>query len=141
MRHAHRRLTAAALALAVVVVSDAEDQSNQPVSYYENLLINVKGFNRLSMFTFSNIGPYLPNPPSNCSYDGDGDPQRYMALVQATSGVQDEICTTNWATALQGLGRTAFGFRTQFFLNTTPWMIPEPSRICGKMSLPLERML
>ncbi len=106
--------------LAVVVVSDAGDQSDQPVSYYQNRLINIKGFNRLSMFTFSNIGPYLPNPPSNCSYDGDGDPQRYMALVQATSGVQDEICTTNWATALQGLGRTAFGFRTQFFLNTTP---------------------
>lgn len=106
--------------LAIVIVSDAGDQSNQPLSYYENRLINVKGFNRLSMFTLSAIGPFLTMPPSNCSYDGGGDPQRYAALVTRTGGVREEICTSNWATALQGLGRTAFGFRTMFFLGTSP---------------------
>ena len=106
--------------LAVVVISDAGDQSVQPVSYYQNLLVNVKGFNRLSMFTFSAILPTLPAPPANCAYDGGGDPLRYSALVTYTSGVSDEICSANWAATLQNLGRTAFGFRTQFFLNNTP---------------------
>lgn len=106
--------------LAIVVVSDAGDQSVQPVSYYQNRLVNVKGFNRLSMFTFSTIGPYLASAPGSCTYDGGGDVQRYQAITTYTSGVSDEICNSNWAAALQNLGRTAFGFRTQFFLNNVP---------------------
>jgi hypothetical protein len=106
--------------LAIVVVSDAGDQSPQPVSYYQNRLINVKGFSRLSMFTFNNIGPYLASAPTGCTYDGGGDPARYGSLVTYTSGVRDEICTTSWATTLQQLGRTVFGFRTQFFLGNVP---------------------
>jgi hypothetical protein len=106
--------------LAVVVISDAGDQSPQSVTYYQNRLINIKGFNRLSMFTFNNIGPYQPTDSAACQYDNDHNPERYAAVVDATSGVKDEICTTSWATALQALGRTAFGFRTQFFLNNTP---------------------
>jgi hypothetical protein len=106
--------------LAVVVVSDADDQSSQPTSYYENQLINVKGFSRLSNFTFSVIGPFLNSAPSGCSYDGGGNATRYTSLTTRTGGVREEICNTNWSTALQGLGRTAFGFRTQFFLTNTP---------------------
>lgn len=109
--------------LAIVVISDASDQSDQPVSYYQNRLVNVKGFNRLSMFTFSNIGPYDPGINENskpCAYDGDHDPGRYKTIVDATSGVRDEICNPNWSSALQNLGKTVFGFRTQFYLNTTP---------------------
>jgi hypothetical protein len=106
--------------LAVVVISDAADQSDQPVSYYQNLLFNVKGFNRRSMFTFSNIGPYLPTPPTNCTYDDTAGVTRYEAVVTASNGVKDEICTTNWATTLQGLGRTAFGYRTTFYLTSPP---------------------
>ncbi len=41
-------------------------------------------------------------------------------MVHATGGVKDEICTTNWSGALQNLGKTAFGYRTQFFLNNVP---------------------
>jgi hypothetical protein len=106
--------------LAVVVISDAADQSTQPVSYYQNLLYNVKGFNRLSMFTFSNIGPYLATPPTNCAYDDTSGLARYEAIVTATNGVRDEICTSSWSATLQGLGRTAFGFRTTFYLTSTP---------------------
>ncbi|MCA2980785.1 MAG: hypothetical protein INH37_21160, partial [Myxococcaceae bacterium] len=109
--------------LAVVVVTDTEDQSNQPTSYYQNLLINVKGFANISKFTFSVIGPFYPasSRPSSCSYDDIlGRQTRYTDIITATSGVKEEICNTNWAMALQGLGRTAFGFRTQFFLTNTP---------------------
>ena len=112
--------------LAVVVISDAGDQSTQPVSYYQNRLINVKGINRLSMFTFSTIGPFLATSPAGCAYDGGGDPLRYSAIVNYTSGVSDEICSPSWAATLQNLGRTAFGFRTQFYLNNTPDLAVQP---------------
>ncbi len=113
--------------LAVVVISDASDQSTQPVSYYQNLLVNVKGFQRLSYFTFSTISPRASVVPAGCSYDSNaaGEPatdnsQRYTPIVQYTSGISDEICNTNWAATLQNLGRTAFGYRTQFYLNNAP---------------------
>ncbi len=112
--------------LAVVVISDAGDQSVQPVSYYQNRLINVKGFNRLSMFTFSTIGPFLPMAPAGCTYDDAAGVTRYQALTTFTSGVSDEICSSNWASTLQNLGRTAFGYRTQFFLNNTPDLAAQP---------------
>ncbi len=113
--------------LAVVVISDAGDQSPQPLSYYENRLLNVKGFNRKSMFTFSNIGPYnrpfagqAPVAPNNCSYDEYSESARYETLVGSTGGVKAEICTTSWNATLQNLGKTAFGYRTQFYLSTSP---------------------
>lgn len=124
--------------LAVVVVTDAEDQSPQPISYYQNRLINVKGFSRLSMFTFNNIGPYQsPAPTGSCSYDGNTAPNRYRTLVTATGGIQAEICSNNWAMTLQQLGQTAFGARTQFFLNNIPDTAGPPLDVkVNGMSLP-----
>ena len=105
----------------MVIISDATDQSPQPVTYYQNLLVNVKGFQRLSYFTFSAITPRAATAPSGCTYDDTGaNSLRYSPIVQFTSGVSDEICNTNWAAALQNLGRTAFGYRTQFYLNNAP---------------------
>ena len=107
--------------LAVVIISDATDQSSQPVTYYQNLLVNVKGFQRLSYFTFSAITPTLSAAPTGCTYDETGaNSGRYQPIVQYTSGVADEICNSNWAATLQNLGRTAFGYRTQFYLNNAP---------------------
>lgn len=107
--------------LAVVVVTDAGDQSSQPLSYYQNRLVNVKGFNRLSMFTFSAIAPLQAQAPSGCTYDNaEGGVDRYVQMATYTSGVVDEICSASWSTTLQNLGRTAFGFRTQFYLGNPP---------------------
>jgi hypothetical protein len=108
--------------LAVVVVTDASDQSPQPVAYYEDLLINVKGQQRLSYFTFSAISPRNGmGGTSNCAYDEAGaDSTRYDPITSATSGVTAEICNNNWATTLQNLGQTAFGYRTQFYLENQP---------------------
>jgi hypothetical protein len=113
--------------LAVVVVSDAVDQSPQPTTYYLNRLLNVKGFNKANMFTFNIIGPYLPGGPSgSCSYDdpNQGMDTRYAFMASQTSGVKSEICNTNWSTTLQNLGKTAFGYRSSFYLNGSP----DPSR-------------
>ena len=61
--------------------------------------------------------------------DSNGVPERHddftdisknIYLVQRLGGVKDEICTTSWATTLENIGKNAFGFRTNFFLNGTP---------------------
>lgn len=107
--------------LAAIVVTDAPDQSNQSATYYVNSLLNIKGFNKANMFTFNAIAGFASTAPSGCAgYDTGPDDGTYAAVVNQTNGIKAEICTQNWATALQGLGQTAFGFRTTFFLNAVP---------------------
>jgi hypothetical protein len=72
------------------------------------------------MFTFNLIGPLQAEAPGNCTYDPDPNSTSYQWMVGQTKGVQDEICNANWAQALKDLGKTAFGFRTSFFLNASP---------------------
>jgi hypothetical protein len=108
--------------LAVVCVTDAEDQGNSPVPFYLNTLLNVKGSTRAGQFTYNVVGPFLGSaPPGNCSYDEPNpDATKHIAMVNATNGVKEEICTMNWATALENIGKNAFGFRTNFFLTARP---------------------
>jgi hypothetical protein len=107
--------------LAVVVVTDAVDQSPKATSYYLNRLLNVKGFNKANMFTFNVIGPFS-SQTSTCQYDdpNQGPDTRYAYLAAQTSGLKAEICNNNWAGTLQNLGKTAFGYRSSFYLNGTP---------------------
>ena len=105
--------------LAIVVVSDAGDQSPAAYAYYLNRLRNVKGYQNSNMFTFNVIGPFN-QATSTCSYDGGGDPNRYSLMATDTAGVKYEICAPDWATKLQDLGKTAFGFRTIFYLSAEP---------------------
>ena len=105
--------------LAVVCVTDARDQAPQAPSFYLNQLINIKGAQRLSQFTYNVVGPFLPNPPSGCSYDDPND-SRHDFMVAQTNGVKEEICTPNWAVALERIGKNAFGYRTNFFLTSRP---------------------
>jgi hypothetical protein len=111
--------------LAVVVVSDAKDQDSVPLAFYQNFFLNIKGFRRQNMFTFSGIIPTLNSSPGGgCSYDEstDGQSMRTRELVQRTGGVYDEICTPDWSKTLEKLGQLTFGYRTRFFLSNTPDM-------------------
>ncbi|MEN9796471.1 MAG: hypothetical protein RL653_167 [Pseudomonadota bacterium] len=107
--------------LALVCVTDAPDQSTQTAVFYYNAFLNIKGFKNANAFTFNAIAGFNPSPAASCAgYDTGPDDGKYAYLVGQTNGVKDEICTPNWAGTLQQLGKTAFGFRTNFFLNATP---------------------
>jgi hypothetical protein len=105
--------------LAVVCVTDAPDQAPQAPAFYLNQLLNIKGAQRAGMFTYNVVGPFLPSAPSGCSYDGANN-TRHDFMVSQTQGVKEEICTPNWAVALERIGKNAFGYRTNFFLNARP---------------------
>jgi hypothetical protein len=129
--------------LAVVCVTDAPDQATQPVSFYLNQLQNIKGVQRPGQFSYNVIGPFLPSPPTSgqCVYDGQGDDGKHVQMVSQTNGVREEICTPNWATALERIGRNAFGFRTSFYLTGTPdltGMNPITVRIDGMVLPPVD---
>jgi hypothetical protein len=112
--------------LAIVVVSDASDQSPQPYDFYKNFFLNIKGFRRANAFSFSAVSStfdyeHVPATTWGCDYDGTNDvPNPYGQMAQDTNGVFQEICTDDWATSLRQLGQSAFGYRTKFFLTETP---------------------
>jgi hypothetical protein len=103
--------------LAVVCVTDESEQADLPVSLYVNQLLNIKGVQRSNMFSYNVIGPFTALS-AGCSADDQGG--KHASLVQQTNGIREEICTPNWATSLENIGKGAFGFRTTFFLNGIP---------------------
>ncbi|MFZ5469333.1 MAG: choice-of-anchor D domain-containing protein [Myxococcota bacterium] len=105
-------------ALAIVCITDELEQSPQPVTYYLNQFLNIKGIKRANMFTVNAIAGFFTSAPSGCNaYADDG---RYASMVTQTNGVKESICTPDWSKSLEQLGKTAFGFRTNFFLNAVP---------------------
>jgi hypothetical protein len=63
------------------------DQSAQPYSYFFNRFLNIKGYNRASMFTFNVIGPLASSVPSGCTYDDYTNSTSYQQMANATNGV------------------------------------------------------
>lgn len=99
--------------LSVIIVSDEEDYSTPPAPYFADFLRNIKGATRSYMVNFSVICRNDPTlVPAQCD--------RYRAVASATGGTVTSIETTNWATDLERIGTTAFGFRTNFALNSIP---------------------
>jgi hypothetical protein len=122
--------------LAVVCVSDESEQANQPMSFYINQLLNIKGVQRGNLFSYNVIGAFTALGPG-CFADDQGG--RHAQIVAATNGLREEICTPNWATALENIGKGAFGFRTTFFLNGVPAMGNQVEvAIDGQMLPPLD---
>lgn len=51
------------------------------------------------------------------------------ALVAQTSGIREEICSPNWATTLERIGRNSFGYRTRFYLEQRAALTRGPVRV------------
>lgn len=107
--------------LAIVVVSNADDQDSAQTSLYQQFLLSLKGHRLANMVSFSGIVPTRDDPPAGCSYRTPGAPRsrRVESLAAATGGVVGEICDADWAVALADLGRRTFT-RTRFLLSSEP---------------------
>lgn len=101
--------------LAVVCVTDAPEQAVTPWMQAEALRRG-RPVNQLS---YSVIGPFLPAPPSGCSYDGVNT-SAHGDLVSGLSGTAEEVCTPDWSQVMQRVGQVAFGARETFFLVARP---------------------
>ncbi|MFT3711222.1 MAG: choice-of-anchor D domain-containing protein [Archangium sp.] len=100
--------------LAVVVVTDALEQSPSSVGSYLAALRAAKG-GRRDRASVSVVGPFSP-VSATCSTEGAVDDGRYQTAVTQTGGVRSDICTTNWANDLQAISRSVFGSQREFEL-------------------------
>ncbi|MCA2979509.1 MAG: choice-of-anchor D domain-containing protein [Myxococcaceae bacterium] len=105
--------------LAIIIVSDAADQSPEAIGYYLTRLPLVKGPRRRHQVSVSVIGPFSAPSPT-CIVEGQDTTGRYDSLISATGGVRQTICKSNWATDLEQLGRSALGPRQTFFVRNPP---------------------
>ncbi|MCY1076523.1 choice-of-anchor D domain-containing protein [Archangium lansingense] len=102
--------------LAIIAVTDEEDFSSQPVSFYETFLLGLKGGDRSKVIFSAIAGPVDLTTCRSASSSGS----RYIQLAQATSGVVESICTPNWAASLERISESAFGPNRSFPLSETP---------------------
>src|SRR5690606_21606849 len=107
--------------LAVVYVSDEEDQSAQTVDFYATHLRSLKP-NPSQVTVSAIVGPQDLATCPTASSSGS----RYMDPARRTGGVIDSICTADWATSLEKLGQNAFGPSTVFQLSQRPG---DPSKL------------
>ncbi len=112
--------------LAIIAITDEEDFSPQPVSFYETFLLGLKGGDASKVIFSAIAGPSDLATCPKASSSGN----RYIQLAQATGGVVESICTPNWAGSLEKLSESAFGPNRTFTLSEKP---SDPSRIVVKV--------
>jgi len=102
--------------LAIIFLSDEEDFSSQPVSFYETYFLALKGNDKSKLSVNAIVGPMDLSTCPTSSSSGS----RYMQLASATGGVVESICTPNWASSLEKLSNSAFGPNRNFPLSEVP---------------------
>ncbi|MFB1484334.1 choice-of-anchor D domain-containing protein [Corallococcus sp. RDP092CA] len=102
--------------LAIIVLSDEEDFSTQPVAFYETYLLALKGNDPSKVSFNAVVGPEDLTTCNTASSSGT----RYMELAHKLNGVVESICTPNWAASLEKLSESAFGPNRAFLLTEVP---------------------
>ncbi|WP_223634822.1 choice-of-anchor D domain-containing protein [Corallococcus sp. EGB] len=102
--------------LTIIALSDEEDFSSQPVSFYETYFLALKGNDPSKVSFNAVVGPEDLTTCTTASSSGT----RYMELAHKLNGVVDSICTPNWAASLEKLSESAFGPNRAFSLTEVP---------------------
>jgi hypothetical protein len=112
-------------ALAVIAVSDGDDDSLGPVGYYARFLREVKGQGNENLVTFSTISGDLPSgcqPAIDAQFYGSRADAavRFTGLARATNGVVGSICDTNFQDTLIQIAEALNTLRKIFPLSLAP---------------------
>lgn len=119
-----------AATLFIIMVSDEDDKSFGPVSYYRKLFESYKGPGNESMISVSSI---VGDPGVGCSGTiGNAQPgDRYIDLASQTGGVFASICD-EFSETLRELSLTASGLKSRFELTAIPDL--STSLPCGTLA-------
>jgi len=98
--------------LAVIVVSDEEDQSQGSTNLYVDFFRQIKGFRNPQLVSLSAIAGDVPG---GCA-TADAAP-RYHDAVGQLNGQFESICNNDWTTMLQNIGLDVFALRTAWSLS------------------------
>jgi hypothetical protein len=112
-------------ALAVIALSDGDDQSFGPVGYYARFLRGVKGQGNENWVTFSTISGDLP---TGCQaqrdaqfYGSRADPSiRFTDMAKRTGGVVGSICDASFENSLSRIAQALNTLRKLFPLSLKP---------------------
>ncbi|MFL5346304.1 MAG: choice-of-anchor D domain-containing protein [Hyalangium sp.] len=108
--------------LAIIFISDEEDFSTQPVSFYETYFRSLKDNDPSKLSISAIVGPRDLSTCATASSSG----LRYIQLAEDTGGVVESICTPNWSGSLENLSDSTFGPKRNFPLSDLP---SDPSKI------------
>ncbi len=115
--------------LAVIEVSDEDDQSDAPVDFYIDFFRTLKGPRGAGLVSVSAV---VGDASSSGHLNAAGEPgctspygdaksgDRYLAVQQATGGQFRSICSADWGRLATDLGLDAFGARRGFPLSRAP---------------------
>ena len=98
--------------LAVIVVSDEDDQSQGSVNLYVDFFRNIKGFRNPQLFSLSAIAGDVPN---GCATAAAGP--RYHDAAQQLGGQFESVCSSNWQNLLMNIGLDVFTLRHSWSLS------------------------
>lgn len=99
--------------LSVIIVTDEDDHSDKDVGFYTHFFQNLKGPSGADRVTVHGV---LGDGCSTASGGGD----RYKAVIQATGGSVESICTSDWGDSLVNLAQETFGYSLRFPLSGRP---------------------
>jgi len=103
--------------LGVIGISDADDQSSLPLSASVARFLDTK--ERATDVTFNGMRLFTM-PPMSCLYEGPPGTPNFAAAIALMNGSEGDICATSWTADLERIGKVAFGYRTDFYLNAEP---------------------
>lgn len=107
--------------LAVIVLSDEDDQSPDAPSDYVSTLRSFKGEGR------SRLSAVVGQLPEGCAspYAAADAAERYLEVATSTEGVQASICREDFGDTMKALALNALGLQDTFVLGH----VPEPTTI------------
>ena len=100
--------------LSIIGVTDEPEQSQRSVDFFLNFFLSIKGFRNTQQFSFSAIS----GGETGCS--GASAAPRLVELANRSGGVEESICSQDFARTLEELAQIAFGFKSRFFLTNQP---------------------
>lgn len=112
-------------ALAVIVVSDGDDESFGGTAYYARLLRSVKGRGYENLISFSVIAGTLPDgcyrPGEESFYGSKADPPiRLVDVARRTGGVVASICDSSFENSLMRIAEALNTLKRVFPLSLQP---------------------
>lgn len=105
--------------LAVLYMSDEQEQSSGEVALYTDDLLGIHGArnkNHTSMHAIAGDPITGCNGPGGSADIGD----RFFEGALHTGGTFHSVCTPDWAATMEAIGLEIFGYRSRFALESTP---------------------
>lgn len=87
--------------LAVIFLTDADDQSQMSAADFYKFLVNLKGGDPSKIIAY---GVNIPSADKTCSRSGEPEPQKLEAFYKLTAAKTLDLCDVDYGTKLAALG-------------------------------------